>query len=79
MQATQRLTIQAEITLDSLLQVISRLPFQDKLSLEKALKKQLLQEQMDQFIASAPENVPLSDDDIMAEVKAVRNAGHGAI
>jgi hypothetical protein len=72
MQATQRLTIQAEITLESLLQVISHLSFQDKLTLEKALKKQLLQTQMEQFISQAPENVPLSDDDIMAEVKAVR-------
>jgi hypothetical protein len=72
MQATQRLTIQAEITLDTLLQTISHLSFQDKLTLEKALKKQLLQTQMEQFISQTPENVPLSDDDIMAEVKAVR-------
>lgn len=79
MQATQRLTIQAEITLENLLQVISRLSLQDKIVLENTLRKQVLREQMAQFIASAPENVPLSDEDIMQEVKAVRNARHGTL
>jgi len=77
MQPIQRLSIQAEITLDNLLQAITHLSFQDKLTLEKALRKKLLEEQMQDFIASAPKKVLLSGDDIMAEVKAVRNAQHG--
>ncbi len=79
MQATQHFTIQAEITFDSLLQVISRLSLQEKLVLENALKKQVLREQMDQFIASAPHDVPITDEEIMAELKAVRNAKHGTV
>lgn len=79
MQATQHFTVQAEITFETVLQLINSLPLQDKLRLEKNLKQQVLREHLEHFIASAPEHVPLTEEDIMAEVKAVRNAKHGAV
>jgi len=67
-----KITIQSEITLEQLYQVIIQLSCQQRIQLADEIKRDALREQWQILSAKLPNEPELTEVDIMNEVKAVR-------
>jgi len=67
-----KITIQSEITLEQLYQVIIQLSCEQRIQLADEIKRDALREQWQILSARLPNEPELTEVDIMNEVKAVR-------
>jgi len=67
-----KITIQSEITLEQLYQVIIQLSCEQRIQLADEIKRDALREQWQILSAKLPNEPELTEVDIMNEVKAVR-------
>jgi hypothetical protein len=72
MTTASKLTIQSEISLDQLYRIITQLPWKQRLKLADDIKREALREQWRALSDTLPDVSELSEDEILAEVKAAR-------
>lgn len=73
----QTANLPTKLTVQQLYQFIAQLPIEQQLSLAEQIKKQALTAKWQQFIDTQPDiELDISDQEIMAEIKAVRSEYH---
>ena len=74
MSAAAKITLQSEISFEQLYQAIRQLSYEQRLQLADKIKREVLREQWQQLSEILPDAPQFSEDEILAEIKAVRTA-----
>jgi hypothetical protein len=72
MQPQQRFTIQTEIRLEQLYQIIRQLPLEQQFTIADQIKQQALRQQWQALSGNLPDVPEITEEEILAEVDAVR-------
>jgi hypothetical protein len=75
-EASQKITIQYEISLEQLYQMIVQLSCEQRIELADEIKREALREQWRALSAKLPDRPEITEEDIINEVKVFRSELH---
>lgn len=78
-EASQKITIQSEISLEQLCQMIVQLSCEQRIQLADEIKREALREQWRALSAQLPDRPEITQEDIINEIKMFRNELHKTI
>lgn len=75
-EASQKITIQSEISLEQLCQMIVQLSCEQRIQLADEIKREALREQWQALSAQLPDRPEITEEDIINEIKMFRSELH---
>lgn len=75
-EASQKITIQSEISLEQLCQMIVQLSCEQRIQLADEIKREALREQWRALSAQLPDRPEITEEDIINEIKMFRSELH---